>query len=464
MSLILNKTEAVRYEVEIPEELNKYYKDKVFPFLRKFSKLVHRWLVEGRLQGINDKQFLFSDDTPDMYGTEKGKLPEHRSLDDGRIKLVPEVKAIIDKFFPSDKQEIWGTGVCSLIYQVMNRYSGFHQRNKENRTKEQKKQKVFCVPKNYPNFAPKATAWKCKTFNPKPDEGVIDVRALEGKYKDIINFSVPISKDVYENSELLARDKKGNLIKRGGNIIFKKGEIVLPIHRQFPIEPVDMFLAYDANKNVKSWLAVPYDNKDGVKLMYRPDNILECEKKVQKYTELMNGEEYKKEYNHSQRQGFRKKWDKAHKQYERLIEEFITPHLYHYLETYGRHGWGIDCVKTGDKNGTFGQDKLPKIISRFCFKHKLPFYYVSTFYTSQRCSSCGNVDKNARDKDTNIYECTSPLCDYREQADINAAINIAIFAAAMHDAEHQMFMNQPSKNSREANAISGFLNNYFALR
>ena len=86
MSLILNKTEAVRYEVEIPEELNKYYKDKVFPFLRKFSKLVHRWLVEGRLQGINDKQFLFSDDIPDMYGTEKGKLPEHRSLDDGRIK------------------------------------------------------------------------------------------------------------------------------------------------------------------------------------------------------------------------------------------------------------------------------------------------------------------------------------------------------------------------------------------
>jgi hypothetical protein len=48
--------------------------------------------------------------------------------------------------------------------------------------------------------------------------------------------------------------------------------------------------------------------------------IIDIEKRIEKYTKLMNKKEYKKLYNHSQRKGIRKKWDKAHKQHFRLIE------------------------------------------------------------------------------------------------------------------------------------------------
>ena len=86
MSITLTKIEAVRYRVEIPEELHKYGKDKIFPFLRGVSKVFHGWFQSRRLKSIKGKQCIFNDNTPDLYGTENGKLPKNRSLDDGRIK------------------------------------------------------------------------------------------------------------------------------------------------------------------------------------------------------------------------------------------------------------------------------------------------------------------------------------------------------------------------------------------
>jgi len=52
--------------------------------------------------------------------------------------------------------------------------------------------------------------------------------------------------------------------------------------------------------------------------------------------------------------------------------------------------------------------------------------YVNPRYTSQECSSCGNIDKRSR-KDQASFECT--CCGFAEHADTNAAQNIATRAA-----------------------------------
>lgn len=55
-----------------------------------------------------------------------------------------------------------------------------------------------------------------------------------------------------------------------------------------------------------------------------------------------------------------------------------------------------------------------------CDLQNISVFFVDPRYTSQKCSCCGVVDKNSRNKSK--YLCTS--CGYTEHADVNAAINI----------------------------------------
>ena len=57
----------------------------------------------------------------------------------------------------------------------------------------------------------------------------------------------------------------------------------------------------------------------------------------------------------------------------------------------------------------------------------VPVHYVDPRYTSQVCSSCGNIDKHSR-TDQATFECT--CCGFAEHADRNAARNIASRAVA----------------------------------
>ena len=50
-------------------------------------------------------------------------------------------------------------------------------------------------------------------------------------------------------------------------------------------------------------------------------------------------------------------------------------------------------------------------------------YFINPKYTSQRCSKCGNIDKENR-KTQESFSCT--VCNYKDNADVNASKNIAI--------------------------------------
>ena len=132
------------------------------------------------------------------------------------------------------------------------------------------------------------------------------------------------------------------------------------------------------------------------------------------------------------------------------------------LDEYGYFGLGLDTVTTGDKNGTFGQDKVIKLASRFMIKNRLPFYPVPTPFTSKRCSSCGNVcrefppkkgkeDKRARNGETNIYKCHIEECELHdpgEHGDLIGAYNNAIFGKFLQDADMPMTNSPDDKYER----------------
>ena len=64
--------------------------------------------------------------------------------------------------------------------------------------------------------------------------------------------------------------------------------------------------------------------------------------------------------------------------------------------------------------------KTIKKLERMCEVNGIELVKVSPAYTSQTCSSCGNIDKSSRKGE--VYHCVS--CEYKIDADINASINI----------------------------------------
>ena len=53
-------------------------------------------------------------------------------------------------------------------------------------------------------------------------------------------------------------------------------------------------------------------------------------------------------------------------------------------------------------------------------ENRVSFRSVPAYYTSQRCSNCGHIERKNRNRE--VFRCLS--CDYNQNADINAATNI----------------------------------------
>ena len=67
-------------------------------------------------------------------------------------------------------------------------------------------------------------------------------------------------------------------------------------------------------------------------------------------------------------------------------------------------------------------------IKNSCEKHGIKLVDINARYTSQTCSLCGRTDRKSRITQSR-FECTT--CNYKTNADINAAYNIAAKAAGM---------------------------------
>jgi hypothetical protein len=94
---------------------------------------------------------------------------------------------------------------------------------------------------------------------------------------------------------------------------------------------------------------------------------------------------------------------------------------------------GIDDLSCGGQTGTFGHEHIKDSLIDLAEKKGVPYYAVQTYYTSQRCMSCGCIDKNNRPtkKSYNEFKCIN--CGYTSDAQINAAENVAYFTQQLYE-------------------------------
>ena len=90
-----------------------------------------------------------------------------------------------------------------------------------------------------------------------------------------------------------------------------------------------------------------------------------------------------------------------------------------------------DGLKTGQTNGSFGQDKFPVLLITGCQNNGIPYYNVNPAYSSQRCSKCGHTEEGNR-PDTETFKCLK--CGHEAVSHENAAENIAIYGRMMYEA------------------------------
>ena len=113
-------------------------------------------------------------------------------------------------------------------------------------------------------------------------------------------------------------------------------------------------------------------------------------------------------------------------------------------------------VKTGSKNGTFGQDKLQKLLPKVCRRNGVPYYETAVHHTSRRCTHCGysditvgndSRDKNKKSPTYNLSTC--PHCGAVENSDKRGALNCALYADRLVSKGHWDFDVQKQWNNED---------------
>ena len=97
------------------------------------------------------------------------------------------------------------------------------------------------------------------------------------------------------------------------------------------------------------------------------------------------------------------------------------------------------------KNWTYNQLQL--MIEYKAKEKNIEIKYVDPYHTSQTCSKCGNYETGQREVQA-IFECKSSTCGHKENADLNAARNIANSEFYMNEETEGQYY-QLHKNKKE---------------
>ena len=437
-TLTYNKTEAVRLKLDIPEETRAYL-SRVYNFMRDGMTIMDDLFRGGRISKYGGYNFYFNDFTPSLYGTddqiEKGRLS------DGEMRKMPEFSKIIREHWGEDHQQ---THISGAITKMGEMEKAYIKRNTDDKTKEI----------NWPNQAiqirEKSIQNKSKIFS-FDKNGEAYIAAFDNK-KQRLKYRLGVVEDYYGNFNLLPTGKRGIAESTGGILSTKKNELILTKKRVLEIPKADLWLGTDFNKSHLNWLVFSRETKYGKiisKLMFSELKRVEDEMRL-----LQKEASDFEKYSSKERRGLRKKQDKAHEQQARIIRELVDEILQDFYDKNGAFGLGIDSVHTGQKHGSFGQDKLQKEMAFWMTRKGLPFYHVATPYTSRRCPECGTVctygtvEKNddahlkARGED-NFYRCHNKECkvsteEGKMHGDLLGAINNEVFSRWLQDDNFEM--------------------------
>jgi len=285
--------------------------------------------------------------------------------------------------------------------------------------------------------------------------GKLKVKNLDGT-KSIVRYRKSSKCKGIQNNALKYIEYADTEKKFGGTIVFgKEGQpdrivasVDVPV--EFDYYPKG-FIGLDFNKSNKNWIYFSEDifgqekiSKESYPVISALEKFIESRNKIVKVHKDIS----EREVRTKQRTPIRLEIKKLHKKHMDLIEtsrfpgkeRAIIDSILDYAISKS-YGLAIDTVATGDKNGTFGQDKLKQLFIDKCIERKVPYILAPSYYTSRRCIHCGWLDlseaNSSRDKKTNIFTCEH--CDKTENADRTGAKNHVVYAKHLADIDFWTF-------------------------
>jgi transposase len=223
-----------------------------------------------------------------------------------------------------------------------------------------------------------------------------------------------------------------NELKTGGVFIDKHNLFVVTVKKSYEntFDPKG-FVAADINMARGDWLTFSHEI-NGEKTYPMPEYIIEQNKLINDIQSEINKslKDHKpnKRAENNATTSFRKKnrlnWKKEHKNFEKAIRKHFVENIFPSIIQFckdNKMGYAHDNIATGSKTGTFGQEKIKKIVFEICEENKIPIIKVNPRFTSQKCVECDHRHKNNRDGDK--FCCVK--CGFTANVHEMAAVNIS---------------------------------------
>ena len=357
---------------------------KTFQTLNRISKRIRKEIKSGRIVNISKEGYVTLDN-----GTEHTKAGYKNYLNSLDIfDTDPDIKN------ESLKRE--------LVIYMLERYAGYFGRNGN--------EKVPTI-----SIKGKSLYFRDTFVSMDKKKKTITIPTIYGKFELKFNGSINLSR----------LDKE----KFGGNYIVQQKAFVVAVDIPFKpkYERESSILSFDLNKTPKHWIVL----NDGT-IIARPPVIDQLCDDIREINKLLDADKKKpvaeRQLRSKQRRPLRLKWKRLHKKLKNEIRK-VCESIVQRVED-SKSLLSIDSVKTGQTNGTFGQDHLIPLLQTMCENRGIPFYVIPCKNTSRRCNSCGYIDKDNR-KDTDTFKCVS--CGHAVSAHSNAADNIAHQAQRLFD-------------------------------
>tara|TARA_R110002020_G_scaffold128111_1_gene287257 strand:+ start:2671 stop:4137 length:1467 start_codon:yes stop_codon:yes gene_type:complete len=421
--------------------------DTILKKRERVSNIKLRYVAEKGNKKLMEE---FSDDlmrrvrlTSKIIGKKCDSGIVHKICNQSGYIWTPEEEKITPTFMRDDPSwllEVWkdcdNKGLPTiLIEQVLNRYQSYKKRNKKWPKYVEFKKCAINIKKNYLRYCDKENVVWLRDFkNNKIKLKICDERSV------LVHKGIWIKKleDKKKPSAALTT------VAWAANVIFHQKQIIpiVKITESEAYRPVgDKFFAVDINKSDKDWLTfnMPIN---GHWVYPKPDHVKNAEKRVAAVEDAINKSLKIKphqrrgqtvEVKHPEFEGkvfkcisegrrrLRLYWKDAHKKLLKEVRNCSGLDQIMKFVLDNKLGYAHDDLASGQKNGTFSQDKLKIEWIRRTLENGIPFELVNPAYTSQRCPECGHESAKNRKKDE--FKCVN--CDYENESHKVGALNIA---------------------------------------
>lgn len=204
----------------------------------------------------------------------------------------------------------------------------------------------------------------------------------------------------------------------GGQLKFLKNKTFFTCRVEVPVvwkyEPVD-FIGFDFNKTKETFMTF----SNNINLFGEITDIIP--KTHLLLTQARKLDEELKELNKikQKKHKIRIKIKKTHARHEKLFISIVDKVIDHCEKN--KVCICIDNLTCGARTGSFGQDKVKKLLIKNCENKGIPFVIVPTPYTTRLCNKCEHLHDTIP-PDIREFNCNS--CRVNLLRDPNSAINI----------------------------------------